>query len=509
MLDTTAPTVDLDRKLNDAFPGRVVRKDLTQRLKEGANVPVYVLEYLLGTYCATDDELAIQEGVTRVKKILADNYVRPDEAERVKSRIREQGRFTVIDRVTVTLNDKADRYEALLMNLGVKDIVVDSSYVTNFEKLLGGGIWCILSLEYDASQKPSPFVLASLKPVQMPSLDLEEVFAGRKAFTLDEWIDVLLRSIGLEPTTLSTEAKWHLIARMVPLIENNYNSCELELGPRSTGKSHIYKEISPNTILVSGGQTTVANLFYNMSRQQVGLVGLWDVVAFDEVAEHVPMAGEVVAEVHGHEAGELEEARVHAPPCAGVGAGHGRDDVLLEPGVRALGGERVDRRGRLARVDGAAHHGKRARGGRLPGRVHEGHGRVAGHGRLADCEHVAAGAHGLQEGDQHVDIVVEVETPRARRHHLGVAPVGDVDVVPGQEPLHRAAQQRGVVARHGGDDEQLGAALHAPSVHEGAAKALELPEGVAVDDFLSHGHLAAVNGGAGEPESRAPSRCTK
>ncbi len=282
MLDATAPTVDLDRKLNDAFPGRVVRKDLTQRLKEGANVPVYVLEYLLGTYCATDDDLAIEEGVLRVKKILADNYVRPDEAERVKSRIREQGRFTVIDRVTVTLNDKQDRYEALLMNLGVKDIVVDSSYVTNFEKLLGGGIWCILSLEYDASQKPSPFVLASLKPVQMPSLDLEEVFEGRKAFTLDEWIDVLLRSTGLEPTTLSQDAKWHLIARMVPLIENNYNSCEL--GPRSTGKSHIYKEISPNTILVSGGQTTVANLFYNMSRQQVGLVGLWDVVAFDEVA---------------------------------------------------------------------------------------------------------------------------------------------------------------------------------------------------------------------------------
>ncbi|MDQ3396366.1 MAG: protease Lon-related BREX system protein BrxL [Deinococcota bacterium] len=279
---TSAAVTDLDRKLNDVFPGRVVRKDLTQRLKEGANVPVYVLEYLLGAYCATDDALAIETGVARVKKILADNYVRPDEAERVKSRIREQGRFTVIDRVTVTLNDKADRYEAQLMNLGVSDIVVEAAYVTEFEKLLGGGIWCILSLEYDASQKPSPFVLASLKPVQMPSLDLAEVFEGRKAFSRAEWIDVLLRSTGLEPTTLSEEAKWHLIARMVPLIENNYNSCEL--GPRSTGKSHLYKEISPNTILVSGGQTTVANLFYNMARRQVGLVGLWDVVAFDEVA---------------------------------------------------------------------------------------------------------------------------------------------------------------------------------------------------------------------------------
>lgn len=280
-LPATQP-VDLDRKLNDVFAGRVVRKDLTKRLKEGANVPVYVLEYLLGTYCATDDDAAIQEGVERVKRILSDNYVRPDEAEKVKSRIRELGRFTVIDRVTVSLNEKADRYEATLMNLGVKEIDVDPVHVKQFERLLGGGIWCILSLEYDASHRPSPFVIASLKPVQMPNLDLDEVLEGRKAFNKDEWMDVLLRSTGMEPTTLEPSAKWHLLARMVPLVENNYNSCEL--GPRSTGKSHLYKEISPNSILVSGGQTTVANLFYNMSRQQVGLVGLWDVVAFDEVA---------------------------------------------------------------------------------------------------------------------------------------------------------------------------------------------------------------------------------
>ena len=273
---------DLDRKLNEVFAGRVVRKDLTKRLREGANVPVYVLEYLLGSYCATDDELAIEEGVARVKKILSENYVRPDEAEKIKSRIRELGRFTVIDRVTVVLNERADRYEASLMNLGVREIDVDSAYVKQFEKLLGGGIWCILSLEYDASHKPSPFVLASLKPVQMPNLDLNEVLEGRRAFSKDEWIDVLLRSTGLEPTALEPKEKWHLLARMVPLVENNFNSCEL--GPRSTGKSHIYKEISPNSILVSGGQTTVANLFYNMTRQQVGLVGLWDVVAFDEVA---------------------------------------------------------------------------------------------------------------------------------------------------------------------------------------------------------------------------------
>ena len=273
---------DLNQKLNDSFAGRVVRKDLTKRLKEGANVPVYVLEYLLGQYCATDDESAIEEGIERVKTILADNYVRPDEAEKVKSRIREDGRFTVIDRVTVVLNEKEDQYHAELQNLGVQNIVVDAEDVKKFEKLLGGGIWCILSMEYDASAKPSPFMLASLKPVQMPNLDMDEVFEGRKDFSKEEWIDAILRSTGMEPTTLEKTTKWHLLTRMVSLVENNYNSCEL--GPRSTGKSHIYKEISPNSILVSGGQTTVANLFYNMTRRQVGLVGLWDVVAFDEVA---------------------------------------------------------------------------------------------------------------------------------------------------------------------------------------------------------------------------------
>jgi ATP-dependent Lon protease len=281
-MDAELPTADLDTKLNDHFPGRVVRKDLTTRLKEGANVPVYVLEYLLGTYCATDDPDAIEEGVERVKAILSENYVRPDEAEKVKSRIKEKGRFRIIDRVTVTLNDKRDAYEATFLNLGIQDVTVDSEYVKQWEKLLGGGIWCIVTLEYDASHKPSPFVLESLKPVQMPHLNMDEVLLGRKWFTKDEWIDLLLRSTGLEPTTLEHDAKWHLLARMIPLVENNYNC--VELGPRSTGKSHLYKEISPNTILVSGGQTTVANLFYNMSRQQVGLVGLWDVVAFDEVA---------------------------------------------------------------------------------------------------------------------------------------------------------------------------------------------------------------------------------
>jgi ATP-dependent Lon protease len=273
---------DLDEKLNSIYPGKVVRKDLTQRIKEGANVPVYVLEYLLGMYCATDDEATIEEGVTRVKNILAQNYVRPDEAEQVKSKIRELGRFTIIDRVTVTLNEKDDIYQGTLMNLGVKGVVIDPEVVKANPKLLGGGIWCILQLEYEAGTKPSPFLVASLKPIQMPNVDMDELFAGRPAFTRSEWIEALIRSTGLEPTTFSEEVKWHLLARLIPLCENNYNCCEL--GPRSTGKSHIYKEVSPNSILVSGGKTTVANLFYNMASRRVGLVGLFDVVAFDEVA---------------------------------------------------------------------------------------------------------------------------------------------------------------------------------------------------------------------------------
>ncbi|MEL7357898.1 MAG: protease Lon-related BREX system protein BrxL [Cyanobacteria bacterium J06560_6] len=273
---------ELDRKLNDYFPGRVVRKDLTKRIREGASVPVYVLEYLLGMYCATDDEETLEKGVESVKRILTENYVRPDESESVKSKIRELGRYSIIDRVTVKLNEKADIYQGTLMNLGIKGIAVDPGMVINNEKLLSGGIWCILQLEYEAGASPSPFIVASLKPIQMPNVDVDELLKARTQFTRDEWINVLLRSAGLEPTTLEEEAKWHLIARMIPLCENNYNSCEL--GPRSTGKSHIYKEVSPNTILVSGGKTTVANLFYNMSSNQIGLVGLYDVVAFDEVA---------------------------------------------------------------------------------------------------------------------------------------------------------------------------------------------------------------------------------
>ena len=278
------PDTGLDDLLNRHFAGKVVRKDLTKLVKEGANVPVYVLEYLLGNYCASNDETVIEDGLRTVKKVLAENYVRPDEAEKVKSTIRERGSLKVIDKVTVTLNEKRDVYEALLGNLGVKGVEVNASYVKKFEKLLAGGIWSIVTLEYffEEDQKGSPFIVRDLKPIQMPNMDMEELFQGRRAFTEEQWIDVLLRSTGMEPTNFTERVKWHLLARMVPLIENNFNLCEL--GPRGTGKSHIYKEISPNSILVSGGQTTVANLFYNMARRQVGLVGVWDVVAFDEVA---------------------------------------------------------------------------------------------------------------------------------------------------------------------------------------------------------------------------------
>ena len=279
-------TIDtsLDKLLNERFAGRVVRKDLTKLIKEGANVPVYVLEYLLGMYCASDDDETIKAGLVTVKNILSENYVRPDEAEKVKSKIRERGSFKVIDKVTVKLNENRDSYEALLSNLGIKNAEIPDSYVREFEKLLVGGIWCIVTLQYrfEENSKTSPFLVSELKPIQMPGLDMEELFSARKGFTEEQWIDTLLRSTGMEPTCFKERAKWHLLARMIPLVENNYNLCEL--GPRGTGKSHIYKEISPNSILVSGGQTTVANLFYNMSARKVGLVGLWDVVAFDEVA---------------------------------------------------------------------------------------------------------------------------------------------------------------------------------------------------------------------------------
>ena len=284
---TSETTIDtgLDDLLNRHFAGKVVRKDLTKLVKEGANVPVYVLEYLLGSHCASNDEQTIQDGLQTVKKILAENYVRPDEAEKVKSVIRERGSYKIIDKVTVTLNEKRDVYEAQLLNLGVKGAEIPTSFIKKYEKLLAGGIWSIITMQYyfEEGQKGSPFIVEDVKPIQMPGMEMEELFSGRREFTESQWIDVLLRSCGYEPTQFEERAKWHILCRMVPLIENNFNVCEL--GPKGSGKSHIYKEISPNSILISGGQTTVANLFYNMSgKGRIGLVGLWDVVAFDEVA---------------------------------------------------------------------------------------------------------------------------------------------------------------------------------------------------------------------------------
>jgi len=275
---------NLDELLVQHFAGRVVRKDLTKLVKEGANVPVYVLEYLLGNYCASADPAVMEDGLKTVKNILAENYVRPDEAEKVKSIIRERGRMKIIDKVTVHLNEKRDVYEAILSNLGVKGVEISTVTVRKYEKLLAGGIWSIITMQYfyEEGQKGSPFVVEDLKPIQMPGMDMNEIFEGRRHFTEEQWIDVLLRSCGYEPTHFTQRVKWHILCRMVPLVENNFNVCEL--GPRGTGKSHIYKEISPNSILISGGRTTVANLFYNMANRTVGLVGLWDVVAFDEVA---------------------------------------------------------------------------------------------------------------------------------------------------------------------------------------------------------------------------------
>ena len=290
-------------KLRENFQGKIVRKDLTKKIKEGANVPIYVLEFLLGQYCSSDDEEVIQQGVENVKQILANNYVRPDEAQKILSLLRQHGSHTIIDMVSVELNIKKDRYEASFTNMGLTGIQIGEEYPTKYDRLLCGGIWCIVQLEYESDEDAdvegygefndsgvkykkkkdfTPIRIRSLTPVQMPHIDLEELKQGRKAFTKEEWIDVLLRSTGMEPDEFTYREKWLLLNRMLPLVENNFNFCEL--GPRSTGKSHLYKEISPNSILVSGGQTTVANLFYNMGRRQVGLVGLWDCVAFDEVA---------------------------------------------------------------------------------------------------------------------------------------------------------------------------------------------------------------------------------
>lgn len=311
---------DLDCKIIEHFPGKIVRKDLTSLMKRGAGIPTYVLEYLLGMYCATDDEAAIADGMARIRKILAENYVRPEESEKIKSRIRELGQYTVIDKVSARLDEYRDLYVAQFTNLNIEPFVMPDEYVRQHTKILTGGIWCIMRIQYlrpeDIAEDPlvdifgddpgeqhgrarkgrtsgkgkrgpedSPFKIASLTPIQMPSLDLSEFVSHREAFTTDEWIALLLRSAGYEPSALTPRERMHFLTRMVPLVELNYNLCEL--GPRGTGKSHIYTEVSPYSYLLSGGQTTTAKLFANNAAragQRIGLVGHWDCIAFDEVA---------------------------------------------------------------------------------------------------------------------------------------------------------------------------------------------------------------------------------
>ena len=277
---------EIKEKLRQHFDGKIVRKDLTKKIKEGANVPVYVLEFLLGQYCSSDDEEVIESGVQTVKRILADNFVRPDEAQKILSKLRQKGSHTVIDMITVHLDIKRNCFFASFSNLGLSNVPIEDEYPEKYDRLLCGGIWCIVQLDYEyveeEKQNGYPIQIRKLTPIQMPHIDITDLKQGRKAFSKEEWIDILLRSIGMESDALSYREKWLILTRMIPLVENNFNLCEL--GPRSTGKSHLYKEISPNSILVSGGQTTVANLFYNMGRKTVGLVGLWDCVAFDEVA---------------------------------------------------------------------------------------------------------------------------------------------------------------------------------------------------------------------------------
>jgi ATP-dependent Lon protease len=287
----TTETIELDaldQKLADAFPGRVVRKDLVRTVKTGFNVPVYVLEYLLGKYCASTDPEIVAEGLSYVNQILTENYVRADESEKIKSITRERRTHKIIDKVKVRLVETEDKYWAELVNMGLRNVNVTERDVKQYDKLLIGGIWAIVDLRYDAGYQyrgqTRPFFIEALKPIQHATTEIGDYAEARAGFTRDEWLDVLLRSLGMESShaDFTHRKKMLLISRLIPMVENNFNL--IELGPRGTGKSFVYREISPYAILISGGQTTVANLFVNLRTGQIGLVGLWDVVAFDEVA---------------------------------------------------------------------------------------------------------------------------------------------------------------------------------------------------------------------------------
>lgn len=275
---------DLDRKINEHFAGAVVRKDLVKAVKGNAIVPSYVLEYLLGQYAASDDEVTIQAGIEKVRDILAQHYVHRNESELVKSKIKERGRYRVIDKVSVTLNEKDDVYQATFANLGISNIVVDSATVNAHQKLLVGGVWCLCDVEYFHTEdaRVSPWILGSLKPIQMSNFDYAGYLDARAKFTTDEWIDLLIQSIGFEPEKFGRRGKLLQLVRLIPFVERNYNL--VELGPKGTGKSHIYSEFSPHGMLISGGEVTVPKLFVNNANGRLGLVGYWDVVAFDEFA---------------------------------------------------------------------------------------------------------------------------------------------------------------------------------------------------------------------------------
>ncbi|ESX84797.1 BREX system Lon protease-like protein BrxL [Mesorhizobium sp. M0871] len=274
----------LDTKINAAFPGLVVRKDLVKAVKGNAIVPTYVLEYLLGQYCATSDEASIQSGIETVKEILRKHYVHRNEAGLVRSNVREKGRYKVIDKIGVALNDKNDAYEAEFANLGIKKVVVDSGTVKSHPKLLVAGVWCIADVEYEHTEDKavSPWILGTLKPIQLSHFDYEAYLKARQEFTTDEWIDLLIQSIGFDPEMFGKRSKLIQLMRLIPFVERNYNL--IELGPKGTGKSHIYSEFSPHGILISGGEVTVPKLFVNNQSGKLGLVGYWDVVAFDEFA---------------------------------------------------------------------------------------------------------------------------------------------------------------------------------------------------------------------------------
>ena len=274
----------LDRKINDYFPGKVVRKDLTKLVKGNAIVPTYVLEYLLGQYCATDDENTIKEGIETVKRIITNHFVHRDEAQIVKSTIKERGSHRIIDKVSIRLNDREDRYEAFFANIGLSKIPISDEVVKEHPKLLSGGVWCILTMGYVSTdeKKATPWVVEQIKPIQISNIDIEEFKSMREKFTTDEWLDLLLQTMGLNPDEFTKRSKLLQITRLVPFVENNYNL--IELGPKGTGKSHVFSELSPHGILISGGEVSKAKLFVNNSSGEIGLVGYWDVVAYDEFA---------------------------------------------------------------------------------------------------------------------------------------------------------------------------------------------------------------------------------